>query len=116
MTFQKINQIIEGIGYPCAYYQFPEGQAPDPPFICYFYDSSNDLYADGMNYQKIERLYIELYTDTKDFEAEATVEKALAGAGFSWAREETPIDSERLYEVIYSLDVIIMEDENGEQD
>lgn len=110
MTFKEVAEMIESIGFPYAYYQFPEGEASDPPFICYFYEQNNDMYADDQNYQKIETLIIELYTETKDFDSESAVETVLASNGLTWSREETPIDSERLYEVIYSLDVIITEE------
>lgn len=110
MTFAEITNMIESTGIPSAYYQFPENKAPDPPFICYFYTSSQDFYADGINYQKIEELVIELYTDTKDIETELAVESVLTASGYTWAREETPLDSERLYEVIYTLQAVITEE------
>lgn len=110
MTFKEVAEMIESIGFPYAYYQFPEDEASDPPFICYFYEQNNDMYADDQNYQKIESLIIELYTETKDFDSESAVETVLASNELTWSREETPIDSERLYEVIYSLDVIITEE------
>lgn len=110
MTFVEIKNMIESIGLPCTYYQFPEDKAPDPPFICYFYTASNDFFADGINYQKIEELVIELYTDTKDIETELAVESVLTASGYTWTREETPLDSERLYEVIYTLQAVITEE------
>lgn len=110
MTFEAINQLIESIGLPCAYYQFSEtGQ--EPPFICFYYSYNNDLAADNTNYQKIEHLIIELYTETKDFDLEKQVEDALKLNEMVYSRSETDIDSERMYEVIYEMDVIITEGE-----
>lgn len=113
MTFKQIATMIRSIGYPFAYYQFPEGTAQAPPFICYFFDGDNDLKADNSNYQKIEHLNIELYTDEKDFEAEAQIEDVLRAAGLVWSRAEEYIDSERLYLVVYELDIIIKQEANN---
>lgn len=108
MTRTEIAQMLDGIGLPVAYYSFPEtGQAP--PFICYFYSGDNDFLADDSNYQKIDHLNIELYTDNKDFTTEATIEAALSGAGLVYTRAETYIDGEKLYEAIYETDVVITE-------
>lgn len=108
MTRTEIANILEGLGLPVAYYAFPEtGQAP--PFICYFYSAGNDFLAENTNYQKIDHLVIELYTDNKDFALEASVEEALNNAGLVYARSETYIDSERLYEVVFETDVVITE-------
>ena len=120
MTYKEINTMVSSIGLPYAYYQFGEtGQAP--PFVCFFYSNDNDFKADDSNYQKIEHLIIELYTDNKDFELEATVESTLSQNGIVWTRDEEWIESERMLEVIYEMDVVITdeiqtEEENGEQD
>lgn len=112
MTRTEIAAMLDSIGLPVAYYQFPEtGQAP--PFICYFFEGDNDFIADDTNYQKIDRLAVELYTDNKDFALEASVEAALSGAGLVWSRSETYIDSERMYEVIFNADIVITEETNG---
>lgn len=110
MTFREIASLIDSMGFPAAYYQFPARTGIAPPFICFYYPNNMDMKADDSNYQKIEHLIIELYTDKKDFEAEAAVEAVLAQNEMVWRRTETGIDSERMYEVVYELDVIITED------
>ena len=52
---------------------------------------------------------IELYTDNKSFDLEERVEDALAGAGLTYARSETYIDTEKLYMVVYSTEIIVTE-------
>ena len=106
MTYKEISTMVNSIGVPYAYYQFAEtGQAP--PFVCFFYPNDNDFKADDSNYQKIEHLIIELYTDNKDFTLEATVESVLAQNGMVWSKNEEWIESERMLEVIYEMDVVI---------
>lgn len=111
MTFKEVSQMIQGIGLPYAYYQFPDNTGQEPPFICFFYPNNNDVLADNSNYQKVEHLAIELYTDNKDFEHEAAVEAALSSHGLVWSRSEEYIDSERMFLVVYETDVVITTEE-----
>ena len=73
MTHKEVNLMVKSMGLPYAYYQFPENTAQAPPFICFFYSGTNDLYADQENYQRIEQLNIELYTTRKDFAKEEAI-------------------------------------------
>ena len=113
MTYQEVATMVAEVGYPTAYYQFPEGTEQAMPFVCFYFPENNDMLADNSNYQKIEHLIVELYTDNKSFTAEAAVEQVLANHGMVWTRSETQIDTERMYEVVYEMDVIITEDSNN---
>lgn len=113
MTYQEVAAMVAEIGYPNAYYQFPEGTEQATPFVCFYFPNDNDFKADNKNYKTIEHLIIELYTDTKSFTAESAVEQVLASHGMVWSRSEGKIDSERMYEVVYEMDVIITEDSNN---
>lgn len=107
MTFTEISQMVEDIGLPFAYYQFPEGTGQQPPFICFYFPDNDDFIADNINYVKVEALRVELYTDAKDFALEAEVEAALNEAGLVYSRTEAPIESERMYLVSYDTEVLI---------
>lgn len=114
MTYKEIATMISGFGVPYAYYQFPVGTAQTCPFICFYFDSSNDFVADDTNYQRIRPLSIELYTDNKDFEIEETIETALNNAGLVYSREESYLDTEQMYMVTFMTEIIITEEiENG---
>lgn len=110
MTTKEVAAMVAEIGVPYAYYQFPEGTGQETPFICFFYSYNNDVKADNSNYQKIERLIIELYTDNKDFDLERRVESVLASHDMVWSRDEEWIESERMLEVVFEMDVIITEE------
>lgn len=110
MTYQEIASMIAGIGIPNAYYQFDEtGQ--EPPFICFMYSADNDIKADSQNYQKIEQLTIELYTNQKDFELEERIEDTLNEAGLVYTRNEIYIEEEQLFQEVYDVDVLITKEE-----
>lgn len=112
MTYKEVATMVNSIGLPYAYYQFPEGTAEAPPFVCFFWSDDNDLKADNLNYQKIERLNIELYTDNKDYDNEANVETVLTNNNVVWSKSETYVDSEHLYMVIYEADIIVTTERN----
>ena len=107
MTPSEIKSMVEEFGIPSAYYEFADNTELAPPFVCYFFTSSNDLSADNINYCRIERLNIELYTDVKDFALETRLEQILAEHEIFFAKEEAYIDSERMHETIYTSDVIL---------
>lgn len=107
MSYEDIATMIESIGLPYAYYQFPEGTGQEPPFICFFYSNIDDLYADSANYQRIVTLNIELYTREKDFEHEEAIEAVLADKELTYYKEENYIASEKMYQIAYEMEVII---------
>lgn len=101
----KLAEILKSIGFPYAYDHFAEGEAPEPPFLCYLLPGSNNFSADGKVYCRISEVRLELYTDWKDPAIERKVENALDAAGIFYNRTETWIDSEKLYEVLYSFEM-----------
>lgn len=109
MTYNQIATMVAGIGLPYTYHHFDEKSGQQPPFVCFFYPRSDDLMADDTNYQRINQLTVELYTDEKDFALEKQVETALNGAGLAWSKEEFYIDEERMYLASYLTEVLIDE-------
>lgn len=109
MTYKQVATMIASLNIPYAYYQFPEGTEQACPFICFFFTVSNDLSADNANYQKIRTLSIELYTDNKDFTLEQAVESLLNLNGLVYTREESYLNSERMYMVTFNTDIVITE-------
>jgi len=100
----ELNKIIAEIGVPYAYDHFAEGESPDPPFICFLTPGDNNFSADGKAYFKVNQVHIELYTDIKDPGVEAKVEAVLDAHEIFYSKTEVYIDSEKLYEVLYSFD------------
>ena len=102
---EKLLSILDSIGIPYAYDHFAEGESPEPPFLCYLLPGSDNFSADGKVYHKICEVRLELYTDYKDLASEQKVEDTLDAAGLFYNKTETWIDSEKLYEVLYSFDM-----------
>ena len=107
MTPQQVNIMLETIGVPVAYYQFKEGAGQQPPFACFFYGDNNDVIADNSNYVRVDRLFVELYTDDKDFALEKTVETTLNNYGIVFDKSEDYIDAERMHVTVYQSDIVL---------
>lgn len=102
---ERIIKILEAIGLPFAYDHFAEGESPEPPFICYLLPSSDNFSADGRVYYKVNEIHIELYTDYKDLSVEQMLETVLDEYGIFYEKSETWIESEKLYEVLYTFEM-----------
>ena len=109
MTIEELAAMLQKMGIPFAYDHFAEGESPEPPFICYLLPGSDNFAADGMAYFKISEVRIELYTDRKDLAVERKVEDVLDGQEVFYDKTEVWIQSEKLYEVLYSFEVPITE-------
>ena len=105
MTMEKLVEMLQEMKIPFAYDHFAEGESPEPPFICYLLPGSNNFAADGKVYFRINQVRIELYTDSKDLSVERKVEMVLDESGIFYNKSEVWIQSEKLYEVLYSFEV-----------
>ena len=106
MIYQEIMTMMQETGLPFAYDHFAEGESPEPPFLVFLFPRSDNFGADNKVYQKINVLHIELYTDFKQPNIETQIETVLDAHGLFYDKTEVWIDSERLYEVAYEMEVI----------
>lgn len=98
-------ELLKSIGLPFAYSHFAEGESPEPPFLLYLYPESHNYGADNIVWKEINKVYLEVYTDKKDILVEKKIEKALMEKGIYWEKSETWIETEKLYEVLYSFEL-----------
>lgn len=105
MTHDEVLKMLEEMGFPFAYDHFVEGEAPKPPFLVFLYPKAVNFAADGIAYFKVNQLDIELYTDLKQPEVEERIEAVLLKYGIFYGKREAWIESERLYEVLYEMEV-----------
>lgn len=105
MTIENLVEMLQEMEIPFAYDHFAEGESPEPPFICYLIPGSDNFAADGKVYFKMNEVRIEMYTDFKDLDLESRVEGVLDGHEIFYNKSETWIQSEKLYEVMYSFEM-----------
>ena len=102
---EKLVAMISEMGIPFAYDHFAEGESPEPPFLCYLLPGSDNFAADGVVYHRISQVHIELYTDSKDPAVEEKVTAVLDRHGIFYDQTDTWIESEKLYEVLFSFEI-----------
>lgn len=105
MTHEEVITMLERMKLPIAYDHFAEGEAPDPAFICFLFSGSENFGADDRVYYEVSDLRIELYTDAKDPELEDQLEAILDEYELFWDKSEVWIESEKLFEVLYQMQV-----------
>ncbi len=106
MLITELYALLESIGLPVSYLKFddePQSPAPNPPFIVYYFENSENFGADNRVYEKIDNYSIELYTDKKDMLKEKLIEKVFDDNDIFWDKTEIYIESEKMYEVRYTI-------------
>ena len=101
---QDLMDLLTEMGLPFAYDHFAEGESPDPPFITFLLPGSDNFSADGKVYLKVDVVHIELYTDEKNPGTESLVEDVLDAHDIFYEKTEVWIESEMLYEVLYTFE------------
>ena len=105
MRIEELAAMLQEMDIPFAYDHFAEGESPEPPFICYLLPGSDNFASDGRVYFRINEVRIELYSDSKDVGLESKVEAVLDSHGIFYNKSEVWIQSEKLYEILYSFEV-----------
>jgi len=105
MTYEEINEMMQEIGMPFPYHHFAEGESPKPPFVIFLSPGEDTFGADNLMYHSFKQLDIELYTDRKSPETEQIIEDVLTEHHIFYEKSEIWIESERLYEVLYEVEV-----------
>lgn len=105
MTYEQIASMMEETGLPFAYHHFAEGESPKLPFLIFLSPGEHTFSADNRMYFSFKKLNIELYTDRKNPEIENEVELVLKRQNIYYTKTETWIASEKMYEILYEMEV-----------
>lgn len=105
MTLAEFAQILESTGLPVAYQAFEAESCPDMPFITYQETGSNNFGADGVVYQPIKRMQVDLFTSKKDITAENKLEAAFQNAVIFWQKVLTAEDAEACTIYTYEIEI-----------
>lgn len=103
MDQASLLAILKSAGLPVAYHHYDD--PPAPPYVVYLFADSNNFGADNKVYVKSNRYLVELYTTKKDLEAEQRVEDVLNAAEIYYDKSEGFIESEKMYQVVYEIEV-----------
>lgn len=73
--------------------------------MIYLFPGTDNFSADGVVYQAIDELNIELYSEEKDPEAEKKIADWLTENGLFFEKQEYYIESEKMTQVIFETEV-----------
>lgn len=108
MIIENLREILESIPEfknKVAYRAFPKNEAPKLPFICYLETGTDNFFADNTVYLSSSIVDIELYSSVRDLESERIIEAKLLENNITWTKDIEYIDSEKVYEVVYTVEV-----------
>ena len=105
MTLIEFANILETTGLPVAYLSFDESDVPDMPFIVYQETGSNNFGADGIVYQPVKQIQVDLFTNKKDIAAEEALETAFKDAVIFWQKVQSVDDNEAYQRYTYEVEV-----------
>lgn len=98
----ELKVMLEQLKFPVAYDHF--NTPTSTPFIVFRRYASKNFFADGKVYKKINKIYVELYTDKKDVGIEEKLEKLFDANQIVYnVVSETFISEENVYEIIYEI-------------
>ena len=103
MNYQELDKILKTTGLPFTFHHWEH--PPKPPYGVYFDDYTDNFAADNMVYVQISHCNIELYSSQRDTEDENKIETVLDEAEIYWDKTRTYIESERLYQTTYEIEV-----------
>ena len=106
MKAKVVEKLMKSIGLPYAYYSWPEGAAPDLPYVVYYFPTGSTEAADNTVWNGVLALNIELYTNKRSAGVESKIETALAKYDLPFTRSESYLNEERMFEVLYETEVI----------
>lgn len=105
MNLMEFKAELEKLGVPIQYRAFQVGHAPELPYLIFYENDSDNVFADNHNYYDVLNVVCELYTDNKDIELETKLQKLLYDLEIQYNSTETFIDSENMY--LKAYDVVI---------
>lgn len=104
MTLEKLDELLNSLGYPVAYYQFKEEQ--ELPYIAYLVVDGESFNADDKPTEEITNADIELYVEDKDLSIDSVenkIKKLLKDNELPWSYAERFIESEGVFQCTFSI-------------
>lgn len=108
MTKAAIEEMLREMDVPFRYDHFTQKEMQDIelPIIVCMMPGTDNFFADGQVYKKIQRVQIELYTDSKNWFLEEKLENILNNHGIAWQQvESTWQQTEFMWGTFYEVEV-----------
>lgn len=106
MTSEQMRALLEGVnGFAdkVTYWEWPIGEAPSLPFVCFFSNEDTEFAADNINYYARQRFAVELYSKYRDRATEALFEAAFKENNLYYTKEAEYLADERCWVTVYTI-------------
>lgn len=105
MTLENVNKLLLGLNIDVAYNHF--NQKTNPPYVVYYVQVSENLFADNKVISENVIVLIELYTKKKDPKLEGQLKSILNENELPYELVgESFIEDDNVYQVVYSINLI----------
>ena len=105
MNLMELKAELEQLEIPIQYQAFQVGHAPSLPYLIFYENDSDNIFADNSNWFDVLNVVCELYTDIKDIELETKLQKLFYDNEIQYNSTETYIDSENMYLKAYDVQI-----------
>ena len=105
MNLMEFKAELEKLDIPIQYRAFSVGQAPELPYLIFYENDSDNVFADNSNWFDVLNVICELYADEKDIELENKLQKLFYYNEIEYNSTETFIDSENMYLKAYDVQI-----------
>lgn len=106
MTIEQMRALLEGVqGFAnkVTYWEWPIGESPALPFVCFFSNEDAEFAADNINYYARPRFSVELYSKYRDPATEALFEAAFNENNLYYTKEAVYLSDERCWETVFTI-------------
>lgn len=101
MRLPTLFNLLLSTNLPVAYDHWDE--PPQFPYLVYLMEVTDNFGADNKVYYEGNSFRVEIYTDIKDLAVEKLVEDTFDNNDIFWERSETYIESEKMFQITYSI-------------
>ena len=109
MTLENIKTILLELNVPVAYNHF--NKRTDPPYVVYYVQDSENVFADNTVILENVTVFIELYTKKKDTKLERQLKNILNNNELPYELVgESFIEEDNIYQIIYQVNLINLTD------
>ena len=105
MNLMEFKAELEKLDIPIQYRAFQVGHAPSLPYLIFYENDSDNIFADNSNWFDVLNVVCELYSDNKDIELETKLQKLFYDTEIEYNSTETFIDSENMYLKAYDVQI-----------
>lgn len=106
MSIEQMRAILEGVqGFAekVTYWEWPIGESPALPFVCFFTNEDEEFAADNVTYYARPRFSVELYSKYRVPSLEALFEEAFRASDLFYTKEAVYLTDERCWETVYTI-------------